>query len=119
MSEELFALSAETLVKLDLGRQAAAFDRAVRMAVQDCLDRPSDDRPRKITLQLAIKPVKQVIDNTISCEGATGVCQIRYRQPDWESDTLDFGVRTNGLLVFGADPKNHRQSMMDFEEEED
>jgi hypothetical protein len=65
----LFALNAETLSHLDSGRASAALDQALKKAVLDCLDRPGDDRPRKITLCLEVKPVMEVINQTISWEG--------------------------------------------------
>lgn len=108
---QLFALTASTLSKLDRGSAAAALDLAISRAVRDCLDRPGEDRPRKITLQIDVVPVKEVIDNVLSCEGARGIYKVRYRQPDWESQELDFGVRENGMLVFSeTSPGNHRQS---------
>lgn len=111
MDQELFALSAGTLSKLDGGRAAVALDRAFAQAVKDCLDRPGDERARKITMQIDVVPVKEVIDNQLSCEGAKGVYKIRLRTPDWESGTLDFGVRQNGMLIFNENsPANHRQA---------
>lgn len=120
MAQDLFALTASTLVKLDRGAAAAALDKAIGQAVRDCLDRPSDDRPRKITMTLEITPLKEVIGSVVSCEGARGVYKVRMRQPDWESKTLDFGVRENGTLVFAEmNPNNHRQPLLFEHGEED
>ena len=120
LTQELFQLTASTLAKLDRGAAAAALDKAIETAVRDCLDRPSDERARKITLTLELVPVKDVIDNVISCEGAKGVYKVRYRQPDWESKELDFGVRENGMLVFSElSPDNHRQAMLNIMEQKD
>jgi len=113
LANDLFALTASTLAKLDRGAAAAALDRAISQAVRDCLDRPTDDRPRKITMTLEITPVNEVIDNVVSCEGAKGLYKVRMRQPDWESKTLDFGVRQNGMLVFAEmSPDNHKQPLL-------
>ena len=117
---QLFALGAGTLANLDRGAAAKALDNAIAAAVRDCLDRPGDDRARKITLTLEITPVCEVIDNVVTCEGAKGCYKVRYRQPDWESRTLDFGVRTSGHLVFSdISPDNHRQPFLPFGEEDE
>ena len=107
----MFALGADTLQHLDRGVAAAALDKAIRAAVRDCIDRPGDERQRKITLSLALVPVREVIANVISCEGAKGTYLVRVRIPDYESQPLDFGVRENGLLIFSENsPGNHRQT---------
>jgi len=104
----LLNLNAETLKHLDRGIASAA------------LDRPGDDRPRKITLQLCIKPVTETMNNTLSCEGAKGEYKVALSIPDWQSQTLDFGVRQNGMLIFSEEsPANHRQrTILDEEEAE-
>lgn len=111
MSEDgICRLGADTLDRLDRGAAGVAFNKAIEQAVVDCLDRPGDDRARTVTLQLVLKPVKEVHDNTISCEGARGVYKVRCKRPDYESQELDFGVRTNGMLVFSENsPANHKQ----------
>jgi hypothetical protein len=121
MSSDLFALNATTLKHLDCGKAAVALNLAITKAVKDCIDRPSDDRERKVTLSLAIKPVKEVVDNVISCEGASGAYKVQCAIPPWESQKLDFGVRENGMLVFSEhSPHNHRQvSFLDGSEEEE
>lgn len=122
MDQELFALGTSTLAKLDRGAAAVALDKALERAVADCLDRPADERARKVTLTLEVKPVKEVHENTISCEGARGTYKVRYRQPDWESQELDFGVRqtrAGGMLVFSElSPANHRQTVLPLTDED-
>ena len=114
--QQLFALGTSTLAKLDRGAAAVALDKALERAVADCLDRPTDDRARKVILTLEVRPVKEVHENTVSCEGARGTYKVRYRQPDWESQELDFGVRktrAGGMLVFSElSPANHRQTIL-------
>ena len=118
MNLGIFRLSTDTLAQLDHGRAAAALNTAIRQAVQDCLNRPGEDRARKVTMELDIKPVSDVIQNEITCEGATGMYKVRVRVPDWESSRLDFGVRQNGDLVFSENsPGNHLQTTI-FDDEE-
>jgi len=112
MAEDgIFRLGADTLDRLDRGAAGIAFDKAIELAVLDCIDRPADDRARTVTLQLVLKPIKEVHENTISCEGASGVYKVSCRRPDYESAVLNFGVRTNGMLVFSENsPANHKQT---------
>lgn len=118
-NQGLFALKAETLSHLDMGRASAALDQAIKKAVLDCLDRPGDDRPRKVTMTLELKPVMEVVNQSITCEGCTGQYAVRLRTPDWSSNKLDFGVRQNGTLVFNEhSPANHRQTTI-FDNDED
>ena len=114
----IFRLSADTLSKLDHGRAAAALNTAIQKAVRDCLERPGDDRARTVTLQMTVKPISEVIQNEISCEGATGQYKVKVAVPDWESQKLGFGVKQNGDLVFSENsPANHLQTTI-FDEEE-
>lgn len=117
--QEIYALTSGTLAKLDGGRAGVALDSALRQAVKDCLDRPGDERARKVTMEFQVTPVMELIDNQVSCEGAKGVYKVRVKVPDRESGLLDFGVRNNGMLVFNENsPANHRQATFLGEDEE-
>ena len=112
-------LTLQTLQDLDFGKASMGFQRLLTQAVLDCINRPADDRIRKITMQLNLKPVAETVGNTISCEGAKGVFQMRLHIPDMETPEVDFGVRENGMLVFNEDsPREHRQGTFLPEEEE-
>lgn len=119
MSQDLYQFGAKTLTHLDRGAAAAALDKAVRMAVADCMDRPSDDRKRIVRFELDLVPVREVTGQTVSCEGARGTYKVTVKVPPWESNELDFGVRQNGVLVFSENsPGNHRQPALFDEEDE-
>ena len=108
-------LSAETLKSLDRGKLSATLEKAIQRAVQDCIDRPSDDRVRKVTLQFDLTPVVDMDDNIVCCDGVKAKYQVRSKVPDWESKELDFGVQRDGSLIFNEDaPENHRQTTMDY-----
>lgn len=110
---ELTPLTLATLKKLDLGRVGMAFDRLLKQAISDCVDRPGDDRARKVTLQIDLVPVKQVHDNTISCEGAKGAVKAKLALPNYETQTLDFGVKQSGHAYFAEEsPANHQQATL-------
>jgi hypothetical protein len=115
MDEQLFLLGAATIAQLDNGLAEAAFDKAIEQAIEDCIDRPADDRFRTVTLTLQLRPVSQTHGNTISCEGARGLYKVKLKRPDWESQELGFGVRkskTGAMAVFsGVNPDDHRQGV--------
>lgn len=106
----LVQLTLETVKQLDYGTAYEAFQTALERAVRDCIDRPGDDRARKVIFQFTLKPNSEVHGNTISCEGAKGTFQIRCKLPDWETGTVDFGVKKNGIIYFSEEsPEDHRQ----------
>lgn len=113
-------LDLSSIRDLDVGRVEKAFQIHLGRAVQDCEDRPSDDRARTITIQLQLKPLKEVIDDKyIECAGATGICKISSSIPDYQTSKLDFGVRKGGMLVFSEDsPGDHKQNTLAFDEDD-
>lgn len=107
----LKVLTLDTLKDLDFGKAESAFRIALERAVRDCLDRPGDDRQRKVIFQLTLKPVAEIMGQTISCEGAQGAFQVRCKIPDWETQAVDFGVKQNGTLYFSEEsPRDHKQT---------
>jgi hypothetical protein len=106
----LQALSLDTLNQVDYGKASIAFQRLVRQAVQDCMDRPVLKKPRKVQLTMTINPVTVINGNTIDCESVKGSFQMKILLPNMETDPIDFGIRNNGDIVFNPDaPDNHKQ----------
>jgi len=109
-------LNLENLKDLDLGRANMMFMAALAQAVRDCINRPADERARKVTLELTLKPVCETIGQTLSCEGARGVFICRSKIPHWETPEVDFGIKESGQLYFAeGSPRDHRQSTLDFD----
>lgn len=116
---ELVKLTTETLSRLDRGKYKATLEQAFQRAVQDCIDRPGDDRNRQVTVQFDLAPTVEVEDNVMYCDGVKARYQVRAKLPNWESKVLDFGVRKDGSLVFNeASPDNHRQMALPMDEAE-
>ena len=116
---ELKVLNLANLQDVDLGKADTMFSHALRNAVLDCLNRPTDDRVRTVTLTVKLKPVCEVFDTSVSCEGATGSFLCKSKIPDFETPEVDFGIKENGVLVFNPySPRNHNQLTM-FESEEE
>jgi len=113
----LEVLSTETLQHVDHGRPAAALDKAIERAIGDCMDRPGDNRPRKVTLTIAIVPVRDVVGDTeIVCDGLKAKFNVNESLPARETGECDFGVRKQGgkaTAVYNPDcPNNHRQATL-------
>lgn len=103
-------LSLNTLNQVDYGKANIAFQRLIRQAVNDCIDRPGLKKARKVSLTLTINPVVTINGNTIDCDSVKGSFHLKTTLPNMETDPIDFGIRSNGDIVFNADaPDNHRQ----------
>lgn len=121
MPEEhgLQLLKLETLAELAHGKVGVAFNREVQRMGRDCVDRPSDDRARTVTLTVAIKPTAVIDGQSVTCEGAKAIARIKAKAPDYETQEIDLGIRENGSTVFSPScPENHRQISM-FADEPD
>jgi hypothetical protein len=117
---EFIGVDEATIGRLDRGRVGIAIRDFIRQAVNDCLDRPGDDRARVIKLEFALKPVAETHGEHVSCEGAKGVAKVKLKLPDRESSTLDFGVRKGGHLLYNENsPSNHRQATLFAGDEEE
>ena len=118
----LLALKGETILRLDRGMLSACLEKAIERAVADCVDRPGDDRARVVILKLEVKPKAETRENVITCEGAAATYKVTAKNPPWESQSLDFGVRRlagKDVLVFSDhSPSDHQQTTF-FDGEED
>jgi len=111
-------LKLETLTQLAHGKVGVAFDREIKRMIKDCLDRPSDERKRIITLTVEVTPTAVADGQVVTCEGAVCVAKVKSKLPDYESQKIDLGVRENGGAVFSPTcPENHRQQEL-FEPDE-
>lgn len=109
----MLRLTLDAMRELDGGRAMETFQDAVRVAVKDCIDRPGDKRPRKVVLQLTLKPVPVIEGNTIDCDGANGAFQCKTMLPQYETREVNFGVQQSGDLIFNPDsPTDHKQATL-------
>lgn len=107
-------LSLESLEHLDDGRVAVAFQHELKRAVQDCIDRPSDKKPRTVTLELAIKPIVAPDSSIIEMEGADGEFTVKSKVPTRKSKTYSFRSNKHGQLAFSSEsPENADQTTFD------
>ena len=120
MSNNQLELTLSSTAELSHGAVGVAVDRLIKQAVRDCIDRPSDKRPRTVTLGLFITPTPRIEGQSVTCEGAKGVAKAKLKIPDYETSEIDFGVRNNGSAIFAPhSPENHLQaSFLDDDEDE-
>lgn len=108
--------SIEELAKVDDGRIAEAFNQALRRVAMDVDDRPGDDRPRKLNLEIAIVPV---CDESGLCDSVKLQMQIKESLPTRKSRVYDMGLRKGGLMVYQPmSPENHHQQPL-IDEDDD
>lgn len=103
-------LNLGSLESLDDGRVAVAFQHELKRAVQDCIDRPADKKPRTVTLELSIKPVVSPDSSIVEMEGADGEFTIKSKVPTRKSKTYSFRSNKHGQLAFSSEsPENADQ----------
>jgi hypothetical protein len=110
----LFFLDLATLKDLDNGKAAIAFRRAVEDCTKDCQDRPTEERARKITLELSLTPVAAEdaeFEGTFRACGVTGEFKIKSAIPNRQTRPYSFGLDAQGRLFFSQEsPTNVNQT---------
>jgi hypothetical protein len=96
-------LTLDSLLALDGGRVATAFQHALRRALDDCRDRPGEERARVVSLQLEMVPV---CDESGLCDEVTAGFQVNDKIPTRKSKKYSMGIRSGAdgpMAVFNAD----------------
>lgn len=113
----LVFLDLATLKDLDNGKPAIAFRRAVEDCVKDCSDRPTEQRARKVTLELVLTPVAAEdaeFEGTFRACGVTGEFRIKSSIPNRQTRPYSFGLDRQGRLFFSQEsPTNVNQTTFD------
>jgi ribosomal protein L30/L7E len=110
----IHAFTLENLESLDLGKASVAFNAHVKRVAMDCLDRPGDANPRKVSMEVVVKPVT---NDDGSCERVKLQIQVTSKIPSHRTRVYDLGLRRNGQFVFSEDsPENFDQTTM-FDED--
>lgn len=91
MTQELYKLQAASMANLDRGSLAVAIEKALQQAALDCIDRPTDDRARKVTVSIELKPKAEYDDDSRAIEivGVEGKYKVKCAVPDRESKGTD------------------------------
>ncbi len=110
MATQRFSL--QTLDILEDGRNAESFRKHVARAALDCYDRPADDSPRKVTLEVAITPVLD--KNTLSLDSVFVEVSTFSKVPAHRSKPYNMSVKADGSLAFSElSPDNVHQKTID------
>lgn len=97
---QMLQFNLDNLSELDGGKAALAFEQHVRRAAIDCMDRPGDNKPRKVTLEVSLTPVMQPNGDCVEVEAQI---QARSTVPPHKTKAYSFGLRKNGVIVFNPD----------------
>lgn len=116
MEINLVELDLNTLHQLQGGAIFEQVQKLIKQAVADCENRPAEDRARKVTIQLEMKPVTRIedIDEThrrLVLDGLKLSLQMDVKCPTRKTIEFDCGVGDGHALLFNPDsPHNHRQA---------
>lgn len=107
----LETLSLETMAMVDYGKIDAALQLHLKRAGQDCMDRPGDKNPRKVTLTISLKPVIQQDGDVTDVDAEF---EISSTVPKHRSRPIHMMPRRGGHLVFTPEsPDNAEQMTID------
>lgn len=100
------------LADIDGGRIAAAVELEMKKAIEDCRDRPTEERARKVTLEVSLVPT--VYDGTGDLETINMTFQCKHTIPTRKSRSYNVGVQKSGKLVYSEyAPDNVHQRTID------
>ncbi len=98
------------LAEIDGGRIGAAITQALARVAGDLDDRPADDRPRKVALEIVAVPE---LDEHGHCDNIKLQMQVKETYPSRKSKVYDLGLRRSAsgkrLVYSPASPDDHRQ----------
>ncbi len=110
MATQRFSLN--TLDVLEDGRNAESFRKHLARAARDCEDRPADDSPRKVTLEVLITPVLDKA--TLSLDSVFVEVSTFSKVPAHRSKPYSMAVKADGTLAFNdLAPDNVHQQTID------
>ena len=101
------SLTLDTVTQLDNGTVSVAFQRHIKRAVEDCMDRPGDKSKRQVIMNCILEPV---IADDGSCERVNFEIKLRSEVPPHRSRISSCEPRKGGLLLFNPEtPENVNQ----------
>lgn len=103
-------LDIDAIMNMDGGEVREQADYHIRLMAKDCAERASDDRTRKITLEIEFKPV---VDKSGPRQEAEVQVKFSSKIPGHMSRTLSTLIRRDGKLAYNPDsPRNAAQTTM-------
>jgi hypothetical protein len=108
-------LTLDSLNRLDFGKANETFQRHLARAAVDCMDRPTDSKPRKVLLQIDLVPV---MEQDGDCTEVAAQIQVVSKVPAHRTKVYSLGLRRNGALVFNEDSPTNIDQTTIFDSEE-
>ena len=106
-------LTMDSLKELSGGVVPAAFNKAVRQAAEDCINRPGDESARKVVLEMSLTP--READGV--CDAVETEFSIDVRVPKRRTRRYELGVDAKGrVLVNPESPGSIHQNTLDEQE---
>lgn len=119
MRQEKFSL--ENLRMLDMGVIGKAFDVEVARVMQDCMDRPLDDKARQVAIVFNITPKPDTSNvgsgAAIDCEHVSVECDITSKVPPRRTKVYEMTPRHDGSAVFHPDEPSDADANLMFDEQ--
>lgn len=110
-------LTLENLKLLDFGKIGAAFNAELEHVVKDCCDRPTDNRPRTVTIQFKLAPEVDVKAGLIQADDILVGCEIASGVPKRRTQVYKMKPQANGALVFHPDLPDEPDNSTLYDEE--
>lgn len=98
MTRKEFTL--ESIRDLDFGKIQTAFNAELERTTKDCLDRPSDDRPRKVSIVFSLSPE---LPTDGDCDSVSVECEIHSSVPKRRTKVYTMVPNVLGKLFFNPD----------------
>lgn len=117
MGTSLHELDFQSLSHLDGGKINAAFRKHLERASYDCQDRPGDNKPRQVVVEVTFQPVTEQDGD---CSEAKWDVRIKSKVPPHQSKAFSAGMRRNGTFVFAEDSlENVNQGTLGYDDGDD
>lgn len=113
MVNDFHEVDFESLSVLDDGKLNLVLRKHLQRANMDCQDRPSDRKPRKVTIEISFVPV---LEQDGDCTESWMQAKIKSSIPDHASKPYSVSMRRNGAFVFNnSSLGNVNQNTLDFD----
>jgi hypothetical protein len=99
-------LNLQNLILLDFGKIPAAFDTEMSRVVKDCMDRPLDDKARKVAIVFTVRPKSEAVDagtGAVDCDRVSVEAEIQSTVPKRRTKVYDMLPKQDGTLMFHPD----------------
>jgi len=103
-------LGFDSLVELDNGVIDGTLKKHLAAIAADCINRPSDDSKRKVTLEFTVEPVFD--HQTLSCETCKVEIECKSKVPVHRSKPYEMRVTRSGLLFNQDFPDSLQQGAL-------